>query len=68
MIDYSISNSPLAKELDASEVANAAAFLVSPLASAVTGATLYVDNGLHAMGVAIDSPTLAVAAEDPVLG
>lgn len=58
MINYSIVNSPLAKGLDAKEVANAAVFLLSPLASAITGETLYVDNGLNAMGVATDSPEL----------
>lgn len=56
MIDYSIANAPLQKELSAEEVGNTAAFLVSPLASAITGAVVYVDNGLHAMGVGIDSP------------
>lgn len=35
---------------------NTAAFLASPLASAITGAVIYVDNGLHAMGVGVDSP------------
>lgn len=58
MIDYSKANAPLAKELAAREVAYAAAFLCSPLASAITGTILYVDNGLHAMGVAIDSLSL----------
>lgn len=57
MIEYSKQNAPLTKELSADEVGASAAFLLSPLASAITGATLYVDNGLHAMGVAIDSPT-----------
>lgn len=38
------------------EVGNAAAFLASPLASAITGAVIYVDNGLNAMGVGVDSP------------
>jgi NAD(P)-dependent dehydrogenase (short-subunit alcohol dehydrogenase family) len=38
------------------EVGNAAAFLSSPLASAITGTVLYVDNGLNAMGVGVDSP------------
>ncbi|MCI15041.1 enoyl-ACP reductase 1-3, partial [Trifolium medium] len=50
MIDYSIANAPLQKELSAEEVGNAAAFLSSPLASAITGTVLYVDNGLNAMG------------------
>lgn len=56
MIDYSIANAPLQKELSADEVGNTAAFLASPLASAITGAVIYVDNGLNAMGVGIDSP------------
>jgi len=58
MIAYSISNAPLAKELEAEEVALPAAFLLSPPASAITGVVLYVDNGLHAMGVALDSSAL----------
>ncbi|KAE8660322.1 reductase [Hibiscus syriacus] len=56
MIEYSIANAPLQKELSADEVGNAAAFLSSPLASAITGAVIYVDNGLNAMGVGVDSP------------
>lgn len=56
MIDYSSANAPLQKELSAEEVGNAAAFLASPLASAITGAVVYVDNGLNAMGVGVDSP------------
>lgn len=59
MIEYSVVNAPLPKDLQACEVGNAAAFLVSPLASAITGTIVYVDNGLNAMGVAVDSPTLA---------
>uniref|UniRef100_M4D9J9 Uncharacterized protein n=1 Tax=Brassica campestris TaxID=3711 RepID=M4D9J9_BRACM len=56
MIEYSYNNAPIQKSLTADEVGNAAAFLVSPLASAITGATIYVDNGLNSMGVALDSP------------
>lgn len=56
MINYSLENAPLQKELYAEEVGNTAAFLASPLASAITGATVYVDNGLNAMGVGVDSP------------
>ncbi len=51
MIRYAEKGAPLCKPLDASEVGNSAAFLLSDLASAITGATLYVDNGMHAMGV-----------------
>src|SRR5262249_13100905 len=57
-ISYSKSNAPLAKDLEAEEVANAAVFLLSPLASAITGEVIFVDNGLHAMGLAIDSGAL----------
>ncbi len=57
MIRYSDSNAPLThKPLLASEVGNVSAFLSSELASAITGTILYVDNGLHAMGVSVDSP------------
>lgn len=41
------------------EVGNTAAFLASQLASAVTGSTIYVDNGLNTMGLALDSRTLS---------
>jgi len=55
MLNYSIANAPLQKGLTAEEVGNAASFLLSPMASAITGVTLYVDNGMHAMGLATDS-------------
>lgn len=58
MIAYSQANAPLVKDLSAEEIANSAAFLLSPLASAITGVTLYVDNGMHAMGIAVDSQAL----------
>ncbi|KAF9587246.1 hypothetical protein IFM89_039537 [Coptis chinensis] len=54
MIEYSLA--PLEKELSADEVGNTAAFLVSPLASVITGVVVYVDNGLNGMGVGVDSP------------
>ena len=53
MIEYCSANSPLTDALTAEEVANTAAFLASPLASGITGATLYVDKGYHAMGKAV---------------
>ncbi|XP_021282153.1 enoyl-[acyl-carrier-protein] reductase [NADH], chloroplastic-like [Herrania umbratica] len=59
MIDYSLANAPLQKELSAEEVGNAAAFLASPMSSAITGAVVYVDNGLNAMAVGVDSPVFA---------
>lgn len=63
MIAYSQANAPLIKEMTAEEVGQSAAFLASPLSSAITGVTLYVDNGLHAMGMGVDSPSLVPAPE-----
>ncbi|KAK9921693.1 hypothetical protein M0R45_030195 [Rubus argutus] len=70
MIDYSSANAPLPKELSAGKSGylyliiicpqrrwgTLLAFLASPLASAITGSVVYVDNGLNAMGVGVDSP------------
>ena len=43
--------SPLQRNIEAGDVGNAALYLCSPLASMVTGTTLYVDSGYHAMGM-----------------
>jgi enoyl-[acyl-carrier protein] reductase I len=53
MVDYYRRNAPLDQALEAREVGTAAAFLASPLASGITGVTLYVDKGYHAMGMAV---------------
>jgi enoyl-[acyl-carrier protein] reductase I len=53
MVRYSHDNSPLRRHLDAADVGNTAAFLCSPLAAAITGSTIYVDNGYHVMGMAV---------------
>ncbi|MDQ3515809.1 MAG: enoyl-[acyl-carrier-protein] reductase [Gemmatimonadota bacterium] len=53
MVEYCAENSPLQQPLTAAEVATSAAFLASPLASGITGATIYVDKGYHAMGMAV---------------
>jgi enoyl-[acyl-carrier protein] reductase I len=64
MINYSMSNAPLnEKPLTAMEIGQTAAFLCSPLASGITGSTVYVDNGLNAMGLAGDSKSLEKATE-----
>ncbi len=51
MIQYAAERSPLPRGIEAEEVANAAVFLCSPLASAITGHVLYVDCGYNVMGV-----------------
>lgn len=53
IVDYYAANAPLPERLTTQEVGHVAAFLASPLASAVTGTTLYVDKGFHAMGKAL---------------
>ncbi len=58
MCHYYEANAPLTRPFEADDVGGAAAFLASPLASGITGVTLYVDNGMHAMALAPDSPTL----------
>jgi enoyl-[acyl-carrier protein] reductase I len=51
-IHYTAENSPLQDPLTAEEVGAAAAFLVSPLGSGITGTVVYVDKGYHTMGKA----------------
>ena len=51
MVDYYRKNAALPEANTANEVGAAAAFLCSPLASGITGVTLYVDKGDHAMGM-----------------
>ncbi len=46
-------SAPLAQPFGQKDVANAALFLASDLAAAVTGETLFVDNGYHAMGMSL---------------
>jgi enoyl-[acyl-carrier protein] reductase I len=53
MIAYTSANSPLPRAIDAADVGGTAAFLLSPLARAITGSVVYVDNGYHAMGMAV---------------
>ncbi len=57
MVKYCAANAALPEVLTAEEVGQATAFLVSPLASAITGSTVYVDKGYHAMGMAVDRGT-----------
>ena len=55
MVEYCSRNSPLTDALTADEVGVTAAFLSSPLASGITGTTVYVDKGYHTMGMAVDA-------------
>jgi len=55
-IEYSQANAPLTTPLVAEHVGKSAMFLLTDMAAGVTGVTLPVDMGLHAMGHAIDSP------------
>jgi enoyl-[acyl-carrier protein] reductase I len=56
MIKYTTANSPLPRAITAADVGTTAAFLTSPLAAAITGSVIYVDNGYHAMGMAVAAP------------
>lgn len=51
MVEYYQENAALPEANTADEVGTAAAFLCSPLASGITGETLHVDKGYHAMGM-----------------
>lgn len=53
MVEYYTANAALPQLLTAQEVGAVTAFLCSPLASGITGTTIYVDKGYHAMGMAV---------------
>ena len=53
-IDYYLANAPLQKNLYSDDVGAVAAAMCAPAFNAVTGETLYVDNGMHAMGWATE--------------
>ena len=53
MVDYAKENSALPEPITAEDVGHAAAFLLSPLGAGITGSTVYVDKGYHAMGKAV---------------
>jgi enoyl-[acyl-carrier protein] reductase I len=55
MVEYVGKNAPLTDHLMAEEVGAATAFLCSPLASGITGSTVYVDKGYHTMGMAAET-------------
>lgn len=53
MITYCEHNAPLTDALTADDVGHTAAFLCSDLAKGITGTVMYVDKGMHSMGMAV---------------
>jgi enoyl-[acyl-carrier protein] reductase I len=53
MVEYYAANAALPETLSARDVGTVGAFLCSPLAAGITGATVYVDKGYHSMGMAV---------------
>ncbi len=51
MLKHIAEKSPLRRNVEAREVGNTALFLVSDLASAITGETIYVDCGFNIIGI-----------------
>ena len=51
ILDHIAARSPLRRNITAEEVGDVCAFLASPLASGITGSTIYVDAGYHIMGL-----------------
>jgi len=56
IIRFYEANTPILRSLEAVDVGATAAFLCSPLAAAITGSVVYVDNGFHAMGATLERP------------
>jgi enoyl-[acyl-carrier protein] reductase I len=58
-------NSPLCRNVTQVEVGNAALFLLSDLATAITGENMHVDAGYHIVGMkAEDAPDISVQKSD----
>jgi enoyl-[acyl-carrier protein] reductase I len=68
IVDYYAANAPIPERLTTREVASVAAFLSSPLASAITGTTIYVDKGFHAMGKALGDSSEGTPGTEPAGG
>lgn len=57
-------NSPLKRNTTIGEVGNSALYLLSDLASGVTGEVLHVDSGYHVVGMkCVDAPDISVVGE-----
>lgn len=61
MLKWNQLNSPLKRNINLDDVGNTAVFLLSDLASAITGDVVFVDSGYHVVGMkAIDAPDIAL--------
>lgn len=56
LLAYNAHNAPLRRNVTTEEVGNAAAFLLSDLASAITGEILYVDGGINTTALGNPKP------------
>ena len=56
LLAYNAHNAPLRRNVTTEEVCNAAAFLLSDLASAITGEILYVDGGINTTALGNPEP------------
>ena len=57
-------NSPLKRNITTEEVGKSALYLLSDLASGVTGEILHVDSGYHVVGMkSVDAPDITVVSE-----
>ena len=58
-------NSPLKRNVTLDDVGGAGMYLLSDLASGVTGETHHVDCGYHVVGMkAVDAPDISVVKDD----
>jgi enoyl-[acyl-carrier protein] reductase I len=56
LLAYNSHHSPLRRNVTIEEVGNAAAFLLSDLASGITGEVIYVDGGMHSTALGNPDP------------
>ena len=54
MYDRVAQTAPLRRNITQEEVGNLGLFLLSPLASGITGEVVYVDAGYHIMGMELE--------------